>query len=441
MSGPCHAGEASVAPARLQQQRPPQGQGLPRSDGRLGRKVRPHHHAPLHGRGAHPQERQDELRRVRRQRSDGRDRPRDDEAAAQGDVHRPARRQVRPDHRRRGRLAVDPGIPGRAPASPSPAAAADAISGAAKARRRRASTGGRQPLPPARHAARRRPRSRRSPRRGAADPRQASEELALDIDAVERAAAAASTSSPPLRGSARSSAAAGEPLPREGSGGQVPRDLAPAARSTRAARAGPRRGAAGRRARRSGEGRARALAAAQRGERRYAPTRPASIFGQARPQQGKSIFGEDLISDKSLDEVILSYLAEDLDGDDEEVSRTRVAQKNASGTTFVARTRRTRAVGEGARASPQGTAAGVTVRRETAATIRTWLLHVSGTWDGQEGFGLFFGGDHLLDLHRVSGVGLVATSRSTRRSRFRLTLRRARSARAIGRRGMMPSHR
>jgi hypothetical protein len=49
------------------------------------------------------------------------------------------------------------------------------------------------------------------------------------------------------------------------------------------------------------------------GERRYAPTRPASIFGQARPTQGKSIFGGDLISDKSLDEVILSYLAEDLD--------------------------------------------------------------------------------------------------------------------------------
>jgi hypothetical protein len=49
------------------------------------------------------------------------------------------------------------------------------------------------------------------------------------------------------------------------------------------------------------------------GERRYAPTRPAAIFGQARPQPNKSVFGEDLISDKSLDEVILSYLAEDLD--------------------------------------------------------------------------------------------------------------------------------
>jgi len=50
-------------------------------------------------------------------------------------------------------------------------------------------------------------------------------------------------------------------------------------------------------------------------EGRYAPARPAAIFGHARPQQGSSIFGEDLISDKSLDEVILSYLAEDLETD------------------------------------------------------------------------------------------------------------------------------
>ncbi len=47
-------------------------------------------------------------------------------------------------------------------------------------------------------------------------------------------------------------------------------------------------------------------------EGRYAPARPAAIFGQAKPRQS-SIFGEDLISDKSLDEVILSYLAEDLE--------------------------------------------------------------------------------------------------------------------------------
>jgi hypothetical protein len=45
---------------------------------------------------------------------------------------------------------------------------------------------------------------------------------------------------------------------------------------------------------------------------RYAPSRPASIFGSAKPHEGASIFGEDLISEKSLDEVILSYLAEDL---------------------------------------------------------------------------------------------------------------------------------
>jgi hypothetical protein len=48
-------------------------------------------------------------------------------------------------------------------------------------------------------------------------------------------------------------------------------------------------------------------------EGRYAVARPAAIFGQAKPSQGSSIFGEDLISDKSLDEVILSYLAEDLE--------------------------------------------------------------------------------------------------------------------------------
>ena len=46
---------------------------------------------------------------------------------------------------------------------------------------------------------------------------------------------------------------------------------------------------------------------------RYAPSRPASIFATNRPSEGASIFGEDLISEKSLDEVILSYLAEDLE--------------------------------------------------------------------------------------------------------------------------------
>jgi hypothetical protein len=46
---------------------------------------------------------------------------------------------------------------------------------------------------------------------------------------------------------------------------------------------------------------------------RYAPSRPAAIFATSRPADGTSIFGEELISEKSLDEVILSYLAEDLD--------------------------------------------------------------------------------------------------------------------------------
>lgn len=49
-------------------------------------------------------------------------------------------------------------------------------------------------------------------------------------------------------------------------------------------------------------------------EGRYAPARPASIFeSSATAKPSSSIFSDDLINDKSLDEVILSYLAEDLD--------------------------------------------------------------------------------------------------------------------------------
>ena len=48
-------------------------------------------------------------------------------------------------------------------------------------------------------------------------------------------------------------------------------------------------------------------------DHRYSHSRPASIFGPTRPLEGSSIFGEDLISEKSLDEVILGYLAEDLE--------------------------------------------------------------------------------------------------------------------------------
>jgi hypothetical protein len=137
---------------------------------------------------------------------------------------------------------------------------------------------------------------------------RASDELSLDIDAVERAAAAASPSSTTVRGTAdlppppanlfREKAAAGKYRISSPPAG---RPAGPAPAAGRPPSSSPMPAAA------------RAPGAA--GERRYAPTRPASIFGQARPQQGKSIFGEDLISDKSLDEVILSYLAEDLEGE------------------------------------------------------------------------------------------------------------------------------
>jgi hypothetical protein len=55
-------------------------------------------------------------------------------------------------------------------------------------------------------------------------------------------------------------------------------------------------------------------------ESRYASARPAAIFGQTKPRGGSSIFGEDIISDKSLDEVIMSYLAEDIGGSGSESS-------------------------------------------------------------------------------------------------------------------------
>jgi hypothetical protein len=45
--------------------------------------------------------------------------------------------------------------------------------------------------------------------------------------------------------------------------------------------------------------------------RRYAPARPAAIFGQSQTPSS-SIFGDELVGDKSLDEVILSYLVDDL---------------------------------------------------------------------------------------------------------------------------------
>jgi hypothetical protein len=46
---------------------------------------------------------------------------------------------------------------------------------------------------------------------------------------------------------------------------------------------------------------------------RYSISRPPAIFGDAPVPDSRSIFGDPLIGEKSLDEVILSYLAEDLE--------------------------------------------------------------------------------------------------------------------------------
>lgn len=48
---------------------------------------------------------------------------------------------------------------------------------------------------------------------------------------------------------------------------------------------------------------------------RYAASRPAAIFGEAPSRD--NLFGDSVISEQSLDEVILSYLAEDLEGSHE----------------------------------------------------------------------------------------------------------------------------
>ncbi|HEY3494970.1 MAG TPA: hypothetical protein VGK73_09805, partial [Polyangiaceae bacterium] len=44
------------------------------------------------------------------------------------------------------------------------------------------------------------------------------------------------------------------------------------------------------------------------------PQRPAAQFASAPEATARSIFGDEAISEQTLDEVILSYLAEDLDG-------------------------------------------------------------------------------------------------------------------------------
>ncbi len=179
--------------------------------------------------------------------------------------------------------------------------------------------------------------------------RQASEELALDIDAVERAAAAAGANSPPLRGSAD--------LPRRPRISSVKRrqPASTASHHRRAARLaqsdrdpplrGPRPALRFRR-------RSRALRAALNAS---AATRPlAQPRSSVRRDRSRANRSSGRISSATSRSTRSSSATSPKTS-----TATRSRQKNASGTTFVARTRRTRAVGEGARASPQGTAAGV----------------------------------------------------------------------------------
>jgi|SRR5579859_8039111 len=195
---------------------------------------------------------------------------------------------------------------------PAPSAAAPALSAAAPAPSAAAAPARPPPLPArARTSATPPPVSTVAEVDAPATIRQpAPAELTLDIAALERAAAVTDATNPGLRMQSdlppppanlfREKGSTGKyrmtpvPPPTAVGGEQPPaKGRAPAGTGKRAPTPSAGPGAPG--------------------DRRYAPSRPAAIFGQTRPQQGKSIFGEDLISDKSLDEVILSYLAEDLD--------------------------------------------------------------------------------------------------------------------------------
>ena len=133
------------------------------------------------------------------------------------------------------------------------------------------------------------------------------DELTLDIESLERAASGAQSVSPALRGAGDLPPPPANIFRERTATGKYRITPMPAGAATATGNASVVA------ASRPATGAVRSPPALTPVERRYAPTRPASIFGQTRPQQGKSIFGEDLMSDKSLDEVILSYLAEDLD--------------------------------------------------------------------------------------------------------------------------------
>jgi hypothetical protein len=145
------------------------------------------------------------------------------------------------------------------------------------------------------------------------------EELTLDIDALERAAAESSSSLFQLGGDLPPPPA--NVLRERGGGGGYraptppPERVRPSSRPPGQPRQGaPTRGRASTRPPRStGKSRSTLSPKSAHSDGRFASARPAAAFGQTKPQRGSSIFGEDLISDKSLDEVILSYLAEDLE--------------------------------------------------------------------------------------------------------------------------------
>jgi hypothetical protein len=149
------------------------------------------------------------------------------------------------------------------------------------------------------------------------------QELTLDIDALERAAKNAESPSPlfstsndlppPPQNLFRDKQVHGHyreltPAPSDAKSGSRP----PPPQRRPPSQAPPRKGSSSALARQAAK---QPAPTRPSGEGRYAPARPAAIFGQARAPQNPtpSLFGEDLISDKSLDEVILSYLAEDLE--------------------------------------------------------------------------------------------------------------------------------
>lgn len=135
------------------------------------------------------------------------------------------------------------------------------------------------PRPPSDHAP---PRERSSPPAAHSPSRPP---VKVDIDVLERAAVEASSRSPVFR--------EGDdmpPPPPAVLGGNRPsgsyRSVAPPAEAPKRSAVTPPPG-------------------------RYSASRPASIFATARPSETGSVFGEDVITNKSLDEVILGFLSEE----------------------------------------------------------------------------------------------------------------------------------